>query len=114
MLRVKFLIVPAVVGLALVMAPTNPVLAQADKTTICHVDQETGESTLISVGPNAAPAHRAHLGDTFPVTAGDVAACDGSKVFICHHAGPTKMFSLLIDADEVQEHLDHLDSSGTC
>ncbi len=114
MFRIKFLIVPAVVGVAMVMAPANLVWAKQDKVVVCHVDQETGEDTLISVGPNAAPAHRVHLGDTFPVIPDDVAACDGSKVLICHQAGPTKMFTLLIDADEVQEHLDHLDSSGPC
>ena len=114
MFRLKILMIPFIVGVAMIMALANPVWAKQDKAVVCHVDKETGESTLISVGPNAAPAHMAHPGDTFPVIPDDVAACDGSKVFICHHAGPTKTFTLLIDADEVQEHLDHLDSSGLC
>ena len=114
MSRVKILMVPAIVGVAMVMAPANLVWAKQDKILVCHVDQETGEFTLISVGPDAAPAHRAHLGDTFPTTQEDAEECDDSKVLICHNAGPAKMFTLLINADELQEHLDHLDTEGPC
>jgi hypothetical protein len=110
MLRVKFLIVPAVVGLALVLAPTNPVLAQADKTTICHLDRETGDTETIRIATKAEAIHLSH-GDIL-----GVCPSEAEKVEICHQAPPNtgKTFTLLVDADEEQEHLDHGDSSGSC
>ncbi len=110
MLRIKFLIVPAIVGVALVMAPTNPVLAQADKTTICHLDRENGYTETIRIATKAEAIHFNH-GD-IP----GVCPSEAEKVQICHQAPPMtgKTFTLLVDTDEEQEHLDHGDLSGSC
>jgi len=113
MFRFKtMLIVPTIVGIAMVLAQTAPAWARRpEMALVCHVDQETGERTLISVHPRALDAHSAH-GDTFPLSPEE---CESDKVLVCHHAGPAQMFTLLIDADDLEEHLlEHGDTEGPC
>ena len=89
--KMMMLIVPTIVGIALVMAPTTPVWAMKDKVLVCHYDDETGEQSLISVSPQAAEAHDTnHPNDTFPVTQEEAEACDGSKVLVCQLCRPHK------------------------
>jgi hypothetical protein len=109
MLRIKFLIVPAVVGLALVMAPTNPVLAKGEKITICHMDRETGETETIRIGVGAQAAHDNHGDDT-------TKACPGPKVEICHAplGNPDMKFTILVNEDEVAQHEAHGDDLVAC
>ena len=107
MFRIKILIVPAIVGVAMVITPTNPVLAQAQKITICHIDQETQELQTIRIGVGAQAAHDRH-GDDLD------GPCPGPKVEICHSppGNPDKMFTLLVDEAEVGEHTDPIDGHG--
>ena len=113
MSRVKILIVPAIVGLAMVMAPTNSVLAQGEKVTLCHLDQETQEVKMITIGTGAVAAHLAH-GDSL-----DLTRCqdDGAKVEICHVPpdNPDNAHTISVGSeDAVADHLGHGDTEGPC
>ena len=117
MFRFKMmLIVPTIVGIAMVLAQTVPAWARRpEMVLVCHADQETGEQSLISVHPRGAEAHSMnHPDDTFPQNEEQAAECDGTKVLVCHQAGPAQTFTLLIDAEDLDEHLEHGDEEGPC
>ncbi len=122
MFRFKtMLIVPTIVGIAMILAQTTPAWARRpDMVLVCHFDEETGEQSLISVHPRGAEAHATnHPNDTFPQDAEQAAECDGSKVLVCHHAGPpgapVQMFTLLLDEEDADEYLaEHPDRQGPC
>lgn len=113
MSRVKILMVPAIMGLAMVMAPISPALAQADKTTICHMDQDTGEVKMITIAARAVAVHLVH-GDSLDLT---LCQDDGAKVEICHVPpdNPDNAHTIRIgSADALADHLAHGDSEGPC
>lgn len=119
MFRIKILMLSAIVGVAMVMASTNPVWAErGNKTTLCHIpDDPTELASTIRVAPSAAVNHMAHGDMVGRCEEMDPVVDVGVEKFeICHEAPPDSgnMFTLLVDADEEQEHLDHLDSSGPC
>ncbi|MGH7550971.1 MAG: carboxypeptidase-like regulatory domain-containing protein [Gemmatimonadota bacterium] len=100
-----------------------------DKVTICHVPPGNPDNahTLV-VGAPAVPAHLNH-GDFEGECDGDEGAtdedldddgeeddADGDKVLVCHipPGNPDQAREISIDADDLQDHLDHGDIEGEC
>lgn len=100
-----------------------------DKVTICHVPPGNPDNAhTIVVGAQAVPAHLNH-GDFEGECDGDEGAsdddldddgedddADGEKVLVCHipPGNPDRARTISIDADDLQDHLDHGDTEGEC
>jgi hypothetical protein len=113
MFRVRILVVlSALVGVAMVMAPTTPLWARQTKVTICHFDEETLMLKAITIPTATAEKHLAqHPNDT-----SDLTQCPGAKVMVCHMppGNPSNAHTIAIEEGDVADHLAHGDSLGPC
>ncbi len=122
MFRIKILMLSAIVGVAMVMAPTNPVWAQPPtREEICHVDQETGAMHTMTVSEKALEAHRQHIGDivtgrcTILVGEPPMPVELASKTTICHtDEEDLTQHTITVAAAAVPDHLGHGDDLSAC